>query len=247
MRRSSPGRPSVTSATCHSTRAARACATEGDKTELACPAGSFLSRRADAQACRDAFELLSLDQGKARLLEAARRLWLASDRSKDDASRSLSLLDAAIEHGSQRARFARLLGARRDSATTKQRSTRTRSLHALDAGKLSPPALGDLWTSFRFSDQAGSALVRALAGGRAARAAVRARAAAPHPRHAGSRRRRSPRTSSAWRASRSKLAWLLPHGQTNAISTLASVLRRAWPQHNGQRARRRRERHCRPS
>jgi len=135
--------------------------TESDKTELSCPSGSFLSRRADTRVCRDAFELLSLDPGKPRLLEAARRLWLASDRGKDDPSRSLALLDAAIEHGSQRARFARLLGsaeATDDEAAIDPKAV----LRALDTGNLSPPALGDLWTSFRFSSQAGSLLVRAL-------------------------------------------------------------------------------------
>jgi len=135
--------------------------TEGDKTELSCPAGSFLSRRADARVCRDAFELLSLEPGKARLLEAARRLWLASDRGKDDPSRSLALLDAAIEHGGQRARFARLLGAAEASSDEAAIDPKA-VVQALDAGNLSPPALGDLWTSFRFSNQAGSLLVRAL-------------------------------------------------------------------------------------
>ncbi|HEY0468552.1 MAG TPA: hypothetical protein VGC79_30365 [Polyangiaceae bacterium] len=134
---------------------------EGDKTDVSCPAGTFLSRRADARACRDAFELLGLDVGKSRLLEAARRLWLAGDRSRAEPSRSLALLDAAIEHGSQRARFARLLGG---AAGTDEPAVLDPKavLQALEAGSLSPPALGDLWTSFRFSDEAGSSLVRAL-------------------------------------------------------------------------------------
>jgi hypothetical protein len=63
----------------------------GDKTELTCPAGVFLSRRSDARVCRDSFELLGLGEGKARLLEAARRLWLGGDRGREDPGRSLSL------------------------------------------------------------------------------------------------------------------------------------------------------------
>jgi len=94
-------------------------------------------------------------------LEAARRLWLTAERSKHDSKRSLALLDAAIQHGSQKARFARLLGgaqltdegAALDSNAVAQ---------ALAAGELAPHALADLWLAFRFSEQAGSALVRAL-------------------------------------------------------------------------------------
>ncbi len=134
---------------------------EDDKTELACPAGAFLSRRSDAQVCRDSFELLGLAAGKARLLEAARRLWLARGRGREDAERSLALLDAAIEHGSQRARFARLLGSVEIADGAAPIDANAVAL-ALGAGGLSPPALGDLWTSFRFSDHAGSSLVRAL-------------------------------------------------------------------------------------
>jgi len=135
--------------------------TEADKTELSCPSGTFLSRRSDSAACRDTFELLGLAPGKARLLEAARRLWLGRDRSRDDANRSLALLDAAIERGSQRARFARLL-AFAELAGENAELDLNAARQALGAGNLSPPALGDLWTSFRFSDQAGSLLVRAL-------------------------------------------------------------------------------------
>ena len=57
---------------------------QDDKSELSCPGGVFLSRRSDAQVCRDAFELLQLEAGKARLLEAARRLWLTRDRGRED-------------------------------------------------------------------------------------------------------------------------------------------------------------------
>jgi len=131
-----------------------------DKTELSCPAATFVSRRSDAQVCRDAFELLGLEPGKSRLLEAARRLWLARDRNKDDAHASLWLLDSAIEHGSQRARFARLLAAA--EVSEEPAIDQNAVLRALDADRLSPPELGDLWTSFRFSDRAGSSLVRAL-------------------------------------------------------------------------------------
>jgi len=135
--------------------------TEGDKTELECAEGTFLSRRADAQVCRDAFALLGLEPGEARLVEAARRSWLASARSKEASERSLSLLDAAIECGSQKARFARLLG--HAEVSNGETTIDPNALaHALAAGELSPPALGDLWTSFRFSSRASSALVRAL-------------------------------------------------------------------------------------
>ncbi len=110
--------------------------------------------------CREAFGLLALGECKARLFEAARRLWLGRDRGREDAIRCLSLLDAAIEHGSQRARFARLLASVEvsDEAAIDPNAV----AQALRAGSLSPPALGDLWTSFRFSDHAGSLLVRAL-------------------------------------------------------------------------------------
>lgn len=132
---------------------------EGDKTELSCPVGVFLSRRSDGPACRDAFELLGLGEGEARLLEAARRLWLARDHGREGPS--LSLLDAAIEQGSQKARFARLL-ASAELADSKASIDPNAVAQALGAGGLSPPALGDLWTHFRFSDEAGSSLVRAL-------------------------------------------------------------------------------------
>jgi hypothetical protein len=134
---------------------------EAGKTELVSAAGVFLSRRSDAQVSRDVFELLGLAPGKARLFEAARRLWLARDRGREDASRSLSLLDAAIEHGSQKARFARLL-ASAELADSEASIDPNAVAQALAAGSLSPPDLGDLWTHFRFSDRAGSSLVRAL-------------------------------------------------------------------------------------
>lgn len=134
---------------------------EGDKAELSCPSAVFLSRRGDAQACRDTFELLALGESKARLLEAARRLWRSRDRGREDQARSLSLLDAAIAHGSQRARFAHLLAAAEATGEDVPIDPNA-ALHAIGAGPLSPPALGDLWTSFQFSDHAGSLLVRAL-------------------------------------------------------------------------------------
>ncbi|HYP97817.1 MAG TPA: hypothetical protein VER96_04020 [Polyangiaceae bacterium] len=134
---------------------------EGDKVELAYPAGVFLSRRADSQACRDAFELLRIEPGDARLFEAARRSWLAGARGKDDSNPSLTLLDAAIAHGSQKARFARLLGTA-ELANGKAVIDPNAAAQAIAAGDLAPYALGNLWLSFRFSDRAGSALVRAL-------------------------------------------------------------------------------------
>jgi hypothetical protein len=132
-----------------------------ERTELLTDDATFVSRRSDVRVCRDAFELLNLRMGKVRILEAARRTWLARERDGDEAARCISLLDAAIEQGSQRARFARLL------ATVEQGEVSTRvdgasALQALQAGQLSPTALGDLWTSFRFSVPAASALVRGL-------------------------------------------------------------------------------------
>jgi len=142
--------------------AARARA-EGDKVELNSGATAFVSRRADGQACRDAFELLSLEPGGARLLEAARRLWLASNRSKHDLNASLALLDAAGGLGNQKARFARLLGGAELSDAEGTIASNS-AAYALNAGSLTPPELGDLWLAFRFSATAGSALVRALSG-----------------------------------------------------------------------------------
>ena len=132
-----------------------------ERTELSSPQAKFSSRRSDARACRDAFELLTLPAGKARLLEAARRTWLARERSRDETARALALLDAAITEGSQRARFARLLAAAEHPDPLAPVSEAD-VLAALAAGTLSSIALGDLWQSFRFSVSAGSALVRGL-------------------------------------------------------------------------------------
>jgi len=134
---------------------------DDDKTELSCAGGMFVSRRSDARACHDAFQLLGLEQSKARLLEAARRLWLGRERSKEDAAQSLAQLEAAVAHGSQRARFASLLAVAELSgaeATIDVNAT----TRALEAGALTAPALGDLWADFGFSSEAGSSLVRAL-------------------------------------------------------------------------------------
>ena len=134
---------------------------DGDKTELSCGDCTFLSRRSDAQACRDAAELIGLEPGKARLLEAARRTWLGRARSRDEKARSLALLDAALALGSQRARFARLLGSTGEHDLTMPLDPQAIE-RALADDRLTPPALGDLWTSFRFSAAQGSALVRGL-------------------------------------------------------------------------------------
>ncbi len=132
-----------------------------ERVELSAEHAKFLSRRSDARAARDAFELLCLPAGKARLFEAARRTWLSRERNRDEAARSLVLLEAASAHGSQRARFARLLAAAElDEAAA--RVDRAAVLAALGAGTLAPSALGELWQSFRFSASAGSALVRGL-------------------------------------------------------------------------------------
>ena len=136
---------------------------QGEQTELSCAGATFLSRRSDAQAARDAVELLSLEQSKARLLEAARRLWLSRESAREEAERSLSLLQAAIVHGSQRARFARWL-ALADEADAKVGVTidPAEVARALTDGRLTPAALAELWASWRFSEQAGRALVAGL-------------------------------------------------------------------------------------
>ncbi len=136
---------------------------QGEQTELSCAGATFLSRRSDAQAARDAVELLALEQGKARLLEAARRLWLSRDSAREEAERSLSLLQAAIAHGSQRARFARWLAlADETDAKANVAVDPTEVARALTDGRLTPAALAELWASWRFSEQAGRALVAGL-------------------------------------------------------------------------------------
>ncbi|MEO8905670.1 MAG: hypothetical protein ABI488_24305 [Polyangiaceae bacterium] len=136
---------------------------QGEQTELSTEQTTFLSRRADAQATRDVVELLSLDPGKNRLLEAARRLWLSRESAREEAERSLSLLQAAIAQGSQRARFARCL-ALTDEADAKNSVALDLAEvgRALTDGRLTPAALVELWASWRFSEAAGSALVRGL-------------------------------------------------------------------------------------
>ena len=134
---------------------------DDERVEISTPSVKFLSRRSDARACRDALSLLSLAEGKSRLLEAARRTWLARERSREEAARALALLDAASVQGSQRARFARWLAAA-ELADSSLPLDETAVHDALAAGALSPVALADLWASFRFSVSSGSALVRAL-------------------------------------------------------------------------------------
>ena len=134
---------------------------KGDKTELAVGGVVFTSSRGDAEACRDLAELHGLAAGKARLLEAARRLWLGRERGPDGAAPSLSLLDAAREQGSQRARFARLLASVEDLRNPPELGSEAVAL-ALASGPLTPTGLVELWTTFRFSARAGSALVRGL-------------------------------------------------------------------------------------
>ncbi|MEP7049905.1 MAG: hypothetical protein ABJB12_06110 [Pseudomonadota bacterium] len=136
---------------------------EGDQVELALDDALFLSRRADAQAARDAVFLLSLAPGKARLLEAARRLWLTRATGREEAERSLTLLQAAIAHGSQRARLARWLALVEQSDRTQPLTLEPAELtRALSDGRLTPEALAELWASWGFSEQAGRALVRSL-------------------------------------------------------------------------------------
>ncbi|HEY4106195.1 MAG TPA: hypothetical protein VGM44_19985 [Polyangiaceae bacterium] len=130
-----------------------------DKVELRAGAASFLSRRADSAVARDAADLIALEQPKTRLLEAARRVWLA--RERDGSASSTNLLHAAIEHGSERARFARLLALceEHEPSATLDRAELGR---ALSGERLTPALLAELWARFQFSREAGSALVRAL-------------------------------------------------------------------------------------
>lgn len=129
----------------------------GDKVELSCAGATFASRRSDAEAARDACELIGLAEPKARLLEAARRVWL----SREHGAESLDLLHAAIEHGSQRARFARLLAMADENAAT-ARLDRAEIERALGGDRLPPSGLAELWSRWKFSSDAGSALVRSL-------------------------------------------------------------------------------------
>jgi hypothetical protein len=134
---------------------------QGEKMELRSGGATFVSRRADAEAARDAFELIGLSEPKARLLEAARRTWLGRARKREDGACSLNLLHAAIEHKSQRARFARLL-ALVDESETVAPLDRAELGRALSSGPLTPAALAELWARWKFSREAGGALVRAL-------------------------------------------------------------------------------------
>ncbi len=134
---------------------------QGEKTELSSSKATFVSRRADAEATRDAFELIAIGEPKARLLEAARRLWLSRERGRDDAARSLDLLHAAIESGSRRARFARLL-ALADRSEAVSLPDRAELSRALSAGQLTPDGLAELWQRWQFSSDAAALLVRAL-------------------------------------------------------------------------------------
>ena len=136
----------------------------GEQTELS-GAGTFLSRRSDAQATRDAFELIARSPGKARLLEAARRLWLTREQGKEETAHSLSLLQAAVAEGSQRARFARLLALTEDAESTTPVDP-AELTRALSERRLTPVALAELWANWKFSEHAGRALVRGLSDAR---------------------------------------------------------------------------------
>jgi hypothetical protein len=133
----------------------------GDQCEISSQGATFLSRRSDAQAARDAAELLTLAPGKARLFEAARRLWLTRDSGKDEAARSLSLLQASAGLGSQRARFARLLALADDGEQAAPLDA-AELARGLAEGRLTPFALSELWASWKFSEHAGRLLVRGL-------------------------------------------------------------------------------------
>jgi len=121
----------------------------------------FVSRRADAEAAREAGDLLALGEPKARLLEAARRTWLGREGDKNAVATVLELLHAAIEQHSQRARFARLLALahenHRGSALDRAELAR-----ALGGSRITPENVSELWARWKFSTSAGSTLVRAL-------------------------------------------------------------------------------------
>jgi hypothetical protein len=134
---------------------------QAEKLELHAGGTVFVSRRVDAEAARDACELLGMDEPKTRLLEAARRTWLGRERGRAGGANTLNLLHAAIERGSQRARFARLL-ALVDEHEAKPALDRLELGRALSGGRLTPAALGELWARWKFSNAAGSALVRGL-------------------------------------------------------------------------------------
>jgi hypothetical protein len=134
---------------------------QAEKVELHGAGALFVSRRVDAEATRDACELLSLLEPKLRLLEAARRTWLGRERAQSERTASLNLLHAAIEHKSQRARFARLL-ALVDESGASAAMDHAELERALEGERLTPAALADLWARWQFSSEAGGALVRAL-------------------------------------------------------------------------------------
>ncbi|HEX3777693.1 MAG TPA: hypothetical protein VHV51_24660 [Polyangiaceae bacterium] len=129
------------------------------KLELRCGDAIFSSRRADTEAAHDAADLIALVQPQLRLLEAARRSWLA--RERNDVESSLNLLHAAIDRGSERARFARLfaLAEEHEAGAPLDRAELGR---ALAGERLTPPELAELWARWQFTREAGSALVRAL-------------------------------------------------------------------------------------
>jgi hypothetical protein len=133
---------------------------QGEQAELSSNGAVFLSRKSDAQACCDAFELLSLEPPKARLLEGARRLWLTRENTREEPSHALSLLQAASARGSARARFARLFALVEDSKGSAV--DHAELSRALAEGRLTPAGLADLWASWKFSEPAGTALLRAL-------------------------------------------------------------------------------------
>lgn len=134
---------------------------EDDKLELDANDSRFVCRKSDTEAVRDAFELLTFDDGKARLLEAARRTWLARHAGRGEVARAMALLDVAAEKGSQRALFARLL-AKAEAQGAAAPLDKQVVLRSLEPGRLTPVGLGDTWSAFQFSTDAGSALVRAL-------------------------------------------------------------------------------------
>jgi hypothetical protein len=131
----------------------QACITAGET--------AFLSRRANADATREVWQLLALPSER-RLLECARRNWLGREHEGGSAAPTFELLHAAIAHGSARARFAQIL-AGHDAGPKESRGIDELGLErARHSGAVSPAMLAELWAEWQFSAAAGSALVKSL-------------------------------------------------------------------------------------
>jgi len=134
---------------------------DGERVSLESGGSKFVSRRADAEAAREASDLLALQEPKSRLLEAARRTWLGREEEKNGNATTLELLHAAIEQQSQRARLARLLVLAEEKPTAGS-IDRAELARALAGSRITPENTTELWARWKFSNEAGSVLVRAL-------------------------------------------------------------------------------------